>query len=222
MIPMPLVRFPDPRSADSDGLVAIGGDLHPETVISAYRQGIFPWPSEGYPLLWFSPEERAILNFEDLHIPRSLAAARRREPFEFTIDQAFDEVIRACATTPRPGQDGTWITPEIVKAYNRLHHLGITHSVEAWREGRLVGGIYGVNVDGVFAAESMFFREPNASKLALLHLIDHLRSHDLDWLDIQVMTLHLKRLGACNIGRDRFLQQLSSTRSRGLRTFSQL
>src|SRR5512135_1256088 len=123
--PMPVSEFPDPRSANPEGVVAIGGDLHPQSLLLAYRQGIFPWPVEGLPLLWFSPAERGVLEFAQLHVPRSLARARKRTALRFTIDAAFAAVIRACADTPRPGQDGTWITPHIVAAYTRLHRMGI-------------------------------------------------------------------------------------------------
>ena len=216
---MPVAEFPDPRSANRDGIVAVGGDLHPRSLLLAYRQGIFPWPVEGFPLLWFCPPERGVLEFRDLHLPRSLLRACRQTALRFSTDQAFPEVIRACAATPRPGQDGTWITPQIIAAYIRLHRMGIAHSAEAWHGERLVAGIYGVEVDGAFAAESMFHREPNASKLALLHLIDHLRARGLDWLDIQVLTPHLARLGAKAIPRDKFLEKLRRTRTRGLRLF---
>jgi leucyl/phenylalanyl-tRNA--protein transferase len=187
--------------------------------MTAYRQGIFPWPVAGLPLLWFSPAERGVLIFGDLHIARSLRRARRRSALRFTVDQAFGTVIRACADTPRPGQDGTWITPQIVAAYVRLHRLGIAHSVEAWDGTDLVAGLYGVDVDGAFAAESMFYRAPDASKLTLLWLVDHLRSRGLDWLDIQVLTPHMSRLGGRGIARDTFLARLRETRKRGLRLF---
>ena len=216
---MPVRRFPDPRSATRDGLVAVGGDLHPDTLRLAYRSGIFPWPAPGLPLLWFSPPERGVLDFADLHVSRSLERAARRSPFRLTVDRDFPAVIRGCAGTPRPGQDGTWITPDIVDAYDHLHALGVAHSAEAWDGGRLVGGIYGVDVDGAFAAESMFYREPNASKLALLHLVAHLGARGLDWLDIQVMTPHMARFGARGMPRDRFLSRLAATRARGLRLF---
>ncbi len=216
---MPIVAFPDPLTANADGIVAVGGDLHPESLLLAYRQGIFPWPVDGLPLLWFCPAERAILEFADLHVPRSLARARTRSTLHFTIDAAFPAVIRACAETPRPGQDGTWITLQIVAAYTLLHRMGIAHSVEAWNDKHLVGGIYGVAIDGAFAAESMFYREPNASKLALLHLIEHLRSRGLDWLDTQMLTPHIERLGARTIRRDVFLKKLQQTRARGLALF---
>jgi leucyl/phenylalanyl-tRNA--protein transferase len=216
---MPVVEFPDPRSANSDGIVAIGGDLHPQSLLLAYRQGIFPWPVEGMPLLWFCPAERGALEFSELHLPRSLVAARRRTRLRFSIDAAFPDVIRACASSARPEQEGTWITPDVIAAYTRFHRLGYAHSVEAWDDERLVGGLYGVDVGGAFAAESMFYREPNASKLALLHLIEHLRSHGLDWIDIQVLTPHLLRLGAKTIGRDEFLEKLRQTRARRLQLF---
>lgn len=210
---MPVSEFPDPRSANADGVVAIGGDLHPRSLLLAYRQGIFPWPVPGLPLLWFCPEQRGVLEFHNLHLPRSLIRARRRSTLRFTIDAAFPAVIRACADSPRPGQDGTWITDEVVAAYIRFHELGYAHSVEAWDAAALVGGVYGVAIDGAFAAESMFYRQPYASKLALLHLVDHLRVRGLDWLDIQVLTPHLQRLGATEMPRELFLARLAETRS---------
>jgi leucyl/phenylalanyl-tRNA--protein transferase len=216
---MAIIQFPDPRTASPEGIVAIGGDLHPESVLAAYRQGIFPWPVEKLPLLWFCPAERGVLQFDALHVPRSLARARRQAPFLFTVDRAFPAVIRGCAETPRPAQHGTWITPAVVAAYVRLHEMGVAHSVEAWLGGALVGGVYGVDVDGAFAAESMFYRRPNASKLALLHLIDHLRDAGLDWMDVQTLTPHMQRLGARLIAREDFLGLLARTRARGLQLF---
>jgi leucyl/phenylalanyl-tRNA--protein transferase len=202
-----------------DDIVAVGGDLDPGTLLLAYRNGVFPWPVEGLPLLWFCPRERAILELDALHVSRSLARERRRTTLRFTTDAAFEDVIRGCALAPRPGQDATWITADIVAAYIRLHRLGVAHSVEAWRGDALVGGLYGVEVDGAFAAESMFHREPNASKLALLHLLDHVAARGLDWIDIQVMTPHLEHLGARPIPRAEFLGRLTRTRARGLRLF---
>jgi leucyl/phenylalanyl-tRNA--protein transferase len=208
-----------PVSTGSDDIVAVGGDLEPETLVAAYRAGVFPWPTEGLPLLWFCPRRRAVLAFDALHVGRSLARARRRTDLRFTVDEDFPAVIRGCAETPRPEQDGTWIDQEMVAAYERLHCLGIAHSVEAWRGDRLVGGIYGVDSGGAFAAESMFYAEPWASKLALLHLVDHLRSRGLDWLDIQVMTPHMAHLGASEIPRREFLALLRRTRRRELVLF---
>ena len=218
---MIVVEFPDPSEADEHGIVAMGGDLEPESLLLAYRQGIFPWPVEGLPLLWFSPAARGVLEFADLHLARSLVRERRRTTLRLSIDRAFVRVIRACARVRRRGQRGTWITAAIVDAYTRLHELGIAHSVEAWRGERLVGGVYGVDVDGAFAAESMFHLEPNASKLALWHLIEHLRGRGLDWLDVQVLSPHLQRLGAKEIPREEFLEKLARARARGTTLFPQ-
>ncbi|HLK11453.1 MAG TPA: leucyl/phenylalanyl-tRNA--protein transferase [Candidatus Binatia bacterium] len=200
-------------------LVAVGGELRPEVLLAAYRRGIFPWPAEGMPMLWFSPAERAIVEFDRLHLGRTLARARRRSTLRFTVDAAFAAVIGACATVPRPGQQGTWITPEVIAAYVRLHRRGVAHSVEAWHGSRLAGGIYGVAIDGAFSAESMFHREADASKLALVHLVEHLQARGLDWMDVQVLTPHLERLGARTIPRAAFLARLARTRARGLRLF---
>ncbi|MBY0273968.1 leucyl/phenylalanyl-tRNA--protein transferase [Candidatus Binatia bacterium] len=209
-------------STSSDDIVALGGNLEPATLREAYRNGVFPWPAEDLPLLWFCPRERAILEYRHLHVGRSLARARRQTRCTFTLDTAFEDVILTCASEPRPGQDGTWITDEMIEAYVRLHRLGVAHSVEAWLDGRLVGGLYGVDTDGAFSAESMFYHEPWASKLALLHLLDHLAARGLDWIDIQVMTPHMERLGARNITRREFLARLRRTRALGLALFDPL
>lgn len=206
-------------SSQADDIVAVGGSLDPGTLLRAYRRGVFPWPTEGLPLLWFCPRERAVLDFAGIHLSRSLVRARRRSTLRFTIDRDFPAVIRACAAAPRPGQDGTWITPAMERAYLRLHGLGFAHSVEAWEDGELVGGVYGVDADGAFSAESMFHERPWASKLALLHLVDHLRERGLDWIDIQVMTPHMERMGAQLVARPAFLLRLERTRRLGLRTF---
>lgn len=216
---MPVTRFPDPRRSTPEGIVALGGDLHPDSLILAYSQGIFPWPIEGLPLAWFCPPERAILEFEQLHIPRSLVRAKKNSHLLFTRDQAFREVITACGELPRPNPGGTWITPEMRKAYIHLHKQGIAHSMEAWEGKELVGGIYGVEVRGVFSGESMFYRKPNASKLVLLALMDYLNSKGLSWIDIQVMTPHMESLGARLLNRDLFLKKLSQTQALGLQLF---
>jgi leucyl/phenylalanyl-tRNA--protein transferase len=218
---MAIVQFPDPRTASPEGIVAVGGDLEPASVMTAYRQGIFPWPVDKLPLLWFSPPERGILEFRDLHVPRSLVRARKTSTFRFSIDEAFGRVIRNCADTVRPGQQGTWITADIVSAYVTLHRLGIAHSVEAWQDDELCGGLYGVDVDGAFAAESMFYLVANASKLAVLHLIEYLSDRGLDWIDVQTLTPHMARLGARAIPRDEFLFRLQKTRRLGLRLFDE-
>ena len=206
-------------STSSDDIVALGGNLEPATLREAYRNGVFPWPAEDLPLLWFCPRERAILEYDHLHVGRSLARARRQSPFRFTIDAAFEDVILHCASEPRPGQDGTWITDDMIEAYARLHHLGVAHSVETWLDGHLVGGLYGVDTDGAFSAESMYYHEPWASKLALLHLLDHFAARGLRWIDIQVMTPHMERLGARNVARREFLALLRRTRAQGLTLF---
>ena len=210
----------DPRRAGDRDIVGIGGDLTTENLLAAYRHGIFPWPVSGLPLLWFCPPQRAILDFADLRVSERLARLRRHSPLAFTIDHAFADVMLACRQTPRPRQDGTWITPAMLRAYKEFHQAGHAHSVEAWDEnGALVGGLYGVAVDGAFAGESMFHHAPNASKLALLHLIDHLKSRGLDWIDIQTLTPHMQALGATLIPRNQFLDQLQATRTRGLTLF---
>jgi leucyl/phenylalanyl-tRNA--protein transferase len=210
-------RFPDPRYARGD-VVAVGDDLRVDTLRDAYRHGIFPWPHEELPLPWFSPRRRTVLFFDELHVGRTLRRARRSD-LSFSIDEAFAEVIAACATVPRGDDVGTWIGPEIIAAYARLHRAGDAHSVEVWSGGELVGGLYGVDAGGVFTGESMFHRAPNASKLALLHLVDHLRARGATWLDCQVMTGHMRALGAREIGRAKFLDMLAAAQASGLDLF---
>jgi leucyl/phenylalanyl-tRNA--protein transferase len=212
-------RFPDPCEATPEGIVAVGGRPEPELLGEAYGRGIFPWPVEGYPLLWFSPPERGVLFFDELHVPRSLARERRRTRLTFTFDRAFERVIRACRSVVRAHEKGTWITPAMVRGYCEFHQAGHAHSVEAWEDGELVGGLYGVDAGGAFAGESMFHLRPNASKLALLHLIEHLRARGLSWLDIQVLTPHMEALGARLVPREEFLTLLARERRRGLKLF---
>ncbi|HUF18443.1 MAG TPA: leucyl/phenylalanyl-tRNA--protein transferase [Thermoanaerobaculia bacterium] len=213
--------FPDPRRARGD-VVALGDDLRPDTILDAYRHGIFPWPAEGMILPWFSPKRRAVLDYDRLHVSRSLKRARRSTAFTFTIDRAFPAVIRACAEASRPDQDGTWIFPEVIEAYTELHRLGHAHSIEVWEDDLLVGGIYGVDAGGAFGGESMFYRRPDASKLALLHLMDHLHERGLDWFDIQVMTLHMESLGARLISRSAFLDRLEKAQKVGRELFDRM
>ena len=210
--------FPDPRYAPSD-VVAMGEDLRVETLREAYRKGIFPWPHDGLPLPWFSPRRRAVIVFDELHVGRSLQKAQKRAPYAFTIDRDFDAVIRHCSTVPRPEQDGTWIEPKIVEAYTRFHRAGDVHSVEAWDGEELVGGLYGIDAGGVFTGESMFHLRPDASKLALLFLIDHLRTRGATFLDCQVMTPHMEALGAREVARGRFLDWLATAQANGIRLF---
>ena len=214
-----LIDFPDPRDAPFGDIVAVGGNLHPLNLRRAYARGIFPWPIEGWPLTWFSPQERAIIEFENLKVPRSLSKVRRCAPYRLTIDAAFPDVILACARIKRRDEQGTWITPDMFRAYCRLHEQGHAHSVEAWDGDALVGGLYGVDAGGAFAGESMFYLRPNASKLALLHLIEHLRQRGLDWLDIQVVTPHMQALGARAVTRSEFLEKLDGTLALKLKLF---
>ncbi|HKE56967.1 MAG TPA: leucyl/phenylalanyl-tRNA--protein transferase [Pyrinomonadaceae bacterium] len=212
-----LNQFYEPPSVND--IVAVGGALSTENLVRAYRSGIFPWPIDEEILPWFCPERRAILDFSDLHIPKRLARVQRQQPFHFTIDRAFQAVIVACATVRRKEESGTWITRPMINAYCKLHLDGHAHSVEAWQGQSLVGGVYGVDAGGAFSGESMFSYQSNASKLALLHLIEHLRAKGLGWIDIQTMTPHMQALGAKEIFRSEFLRRLSFEQSRKLRLF---
>ena len=209
-----MTTFPDPRYAPGD-IVAMGEDLRVDTLREAYRKGIFPWPHDGLPLPWFSPRRRAVIFFDELHVGRSLRKAANRRPFRFTIDTTFDRVIHACAAAARPEQDGTWISPDIIAAYTALHRAGDAHSVEVWDGDTLVGGLYGVDSGGVYTGESMFHERTDASKLAVLFLIDHLASRNAKLLDCQVMTPHMEALGAREIPRSRFLDALATAQAAG-------
>ncbi|PWU20866.1 MAG: leucyl/phenylalanyl-tRNA--protein transferase [Bdellovibrio sp.] len=198
-------RFPDPADATGEGLVAVGGQLDPQTLLTAYGQGIFPWPQPDTPMLWFSPDPRGVLVFKDLHISRSLRRAQKKLKWEFTVNQAFDRVIQACAGQPRPGQNGTWITPEVIAAYRRLFARGHVLSVECWEGEEVVGGIYGVITEKYFSAESMFHLRPNASKLCLLELVGELRRRGHAWMDVQMITPVVAALGGKYIPRKQFL-----------------
>ncbi len=212
--------WPSPHPADDYGLVALDYNLSPERLISAYRHGIFPWPDSGAsrPIPWVCPPQRAILEFSALHVPRNLRKSQRAlASLRFTIDQAFETVIAACALAPRPGQRGTWITPPMVAAYTELHRRGHAHSVEAWADDALVAGLYGVSASGVFSGESMFHRVNDGSKLCVLHLIEHLRGRGATWIDIQQLTRHFELMGAREIERADFLRRLA-TEQRANRT----
>jgi leucyl/phenylalanyl-tRNA--protein transferase len=200
--------FPDPAKADRDGLLAMGGDLRPERLVAAYRAGIFPWFSEGEPILWWSPDPRACLRPSEVHISKSLAKVLRQGRFQLRLDTAFGEVIRACAHTERPGQQGTWITPAMAQAYEELHRRGIAHSVEAWQEGRLVGGLYGLALGRAFFGESMFSRERDASKVCFARLARALDAAGFQLLDCQVENPHTTSLGAGALPRVEFLRRL--------------
>ena len=195
-------------------------ELAVERLLEAYAQGAFPWPHSPYgPIPWASPDPRAILEFDRLTVPRSLRQQRAKTTLRFSLDEAFPAVIAACARARRPGQRSTWITPAMERAYVRLHEAGHAHSCEAWDGSKLVGGVYGVDAGGAFAGESMFHAAPNASKLALLHLIDHLRSRGAAWMDIQMLTPHLEALGAREIPRAEFLRLLAQALEKGAALF---
>jgi len=199
---MPL---PDPASANEDGLVAVGGDLSVERLREAYSNGIFPWSAA--PPTWWSPDPRAVIELDQLSVSRRLRQKLRQGRFRATFDRAFDRVILGCARAPR-ADDGTWISPSLAGAYSRFHRAGFAHSVEIWNEEDLVGGIYGVALGGVFAGESMFHTESDASKAALYYLVEHLRDRGFVLFDVQVANAFTLQMGATEISRDEFLRRL--------------
>jgi leucyl/phenylalanyl-tRNA--protein transferase len=199
------MTFLDPELADAEGLVGVGGDLSPSRLLTAYRRGIFPFYDETTPILWWSPDPRAILEMNGLHVSRRLARTIRSDRFRVTFDRAFEDVMRGCAH--RPG-DGTWITSEMIAAYVELHRLGHAHSVEVWHDEVLAGGVYGVAVGGLFAGESMFTRVRDASKVALAHLMAHLRQRGFTLFDVQFVNDHTASLGAIEIPRTEYLARL--------------
>lgn len=210
------LAFPDPRDAEPDGLLAAGGDLRAERLVLAYSLGIFPWYG-GPPILWFSPDPRAVLRPAELRVSRRLLRTLRSGRFELRLDTAFRRVMEACAEAPRPGQDGTWITPDMIDAYEELHRLGLAHSAEAWREERLVGGLYGVALGSAFFGESMFHAERDASKAAFVALVWQLDAFGFDLFDGQLPTPHLTRLGLRAWPRERFLAALAKSVARPTR-----
>ena len=202
--------FPPPEWADEDGLLAVGGDLRPERLLRAYNAGIFPWYGEGLPILWHSPDPRMALLTRELRVPRSLAKLMRRAPYEIRFDTRFRDVITACGQATRGDQPpGTWITRAMLEAYCELHALGHAHSAEAYQDGELVGGLYGVSQGGVFFGESMFARAPDASKIAFVTLARQLLCWGIDLIDCQTYTDHLARFGATLWPRARFLETLA-------------
>jgi len=200
-------RLPDPSQAREDGLVAVGGDLSVERLLEAYQSGLFPWSVN--PITWWSPDPRGVLQVGAVHVSRSLARTLRQAPYTVTFDQNFSAVIRACAEVPRSGASSTWISPQLLEAYEQLAQAGHAHSVECWQEGRLVGGVYGVCVGGFFAGESMFHRADDASKVALVHLDRHLASRGFTLLDCQMVTSVTRSLGATEIPRADYLDRLA-------------
>jgi leucyl/phenylalanyl-tRNA--protein transferase len=226
------IIFPNPRQHEftewvlfgdyyynARDIIGFGGDLTVANLRRAYRRGIFPWHVDGLPLPWYCPEKRAILEFEKLHVPKSLRKERAKTEFTFSIDRDFRAVIENCARVRRSDGYGTWITSDFIRAFCEFHAAGEAHSVEVWDGAELVGGLYGVDAGGSFCGESMFHRRSNASKFALLHLIDHLRARGATWLDIQVMTPHFEVLGAQEIPRAEFLDKLEGAQTQNLKLF---
>lgn len=203
-------RLVFPPAADAEeGLLAVGGDLSPDRLVLAYSSGIFPWYEEGQPILWHSPDPRMVLASDAVRIPRSLRQVLRRGRYRVTLDTAFRRVIESCASTRRPGQEGTWITRDMQDAYDRLHRRGLAHSVEAWSGERLVGGLYGVSLGAAFFGESMFAHSPDASKVAFVTLAAQLARWKIGLIDCQVHTEHLARFGAEEWPRSRYLAALA-------------
>ena len=218
----PPIMFPPVEVADEFGVVCWGGEISPTTLTAAYHQGIFPWPHRGMPTLWFAPPQRALLYCDELHIGSRLKRYLRRAQFEIRFDTAFDEVIEACAQ-PRWSEGvwerGSWINNAIKRAYKQLHRRGHAHSVEAWQNGELVGGLYGVSWGDYFAGESMFYQRDGASKAALIGLVEHLQSRGVTWLDCEVMTPHFERMGAREVPRAQFMESLGFAIARPTRLF---
>lgn len=204
---MPSFNFPNPSLADPDGLLAVGGDLEPETLLCAYKNGIFPWFDSDTPILWWCPDPRAILEFNNLYVSKRLARTLRGDKFQVTFNQDFDAVVKGCAYRP---EEGTWITPEVAKAYGKFHQLGHAHSVEVWQDGSLVGGLYGVAIGGLFAGESMFSTVSDASKIALVALVDRLKHKGFQLFDLQIINDHTSMMGATEIPRDSYLARIKT------------
>jgi leucyl/phenylalanyl-tRNA--protein transferase len=205
--------FPPPQHASQEGLLAVGGDLSRERLLLAYRMGIFPWYSDSEPILWWSPDPRLVLYLREFHISKTLKKVIKKGVFQITMDTAFEQVIRACAHVHANDDGGTWIVKDMVEAYHQLHVSGYAHSVEAWHQGQLVGGLYGVSLGRSFFGESMFSVMSNASSVALATLAEHLIEKSFDMIDCQVTTSHLKKFGAREIPRERFLEQLKESLS---------
>ncbi|QHI37152.1 Leucyl/phenylalanyl-tRNA--protein transferase [Kordia antarctica] len=202
------IAFPPIEETSPEGILAFGGDLKPERLLLAYKNGIFPWYSHDEPIIWWSPDPRMILFPEDLKVSKSMKQLLRRETFKVTYNTAFERVIQACAIIQRPGQDDTWITTEMEEAYIQLHKMGYATSVEVWRDEKLVGGVYGIDLGHVFCGESMFSLESNASKYGFIHLVEKLKTTGCQLIDCQMHTNHLASLGAYEVPREVFLSYL--------------
>jgi leucyl/phenylalanyl-tRNA--protein transferase len=208
-----LRSFPSPEETGPEGILQVSDDISVDRLREAYSFGIFPWPAEGYPILWFSPLERGVIDFANFHQPKSLAKWMRQNDLRFTWNQRFKTVIEHCQRTPRPGQSGTWITPRLKHAYVEFHEAGYAHSLECWRGGDLIGGMYGVYVGGAFCGESMFYLESNASKACLVYLVEFLADAGLSWVDVQMVTPTVEQMGGHLITRREFLSRLEAGKS---------
>ncbi len=204
------LTFPPPELAEKDGLLAVGGDLREKRLLLAYSAGIFPWYSEGYPILWWSPDPRLILVPGDLKVTRSLRQSLKKNIFRVTADTAFERVIRSCAETPRKKEKGTWITEAMIEAYIGLHHAGFAHSIESWYGDELAGGLYGISLGKAFFGESMFAKKSNASKIAFVKLVRKLAEWNFQLIDCQVTTQHLMSFGAKEVSREVFMKLLAN------------
>ena len=202
------LMFPPVHLAGTDGLLAMGGDLSPERLLLAYRSGIFPW-YEGEHILWWCPDPRFVLFPEDLKISKSIKPLLHRNEFEFTVNKAFKQVIHFCKKISRPGQQGTWITDEVEKAFIRMHELGHAHSAEVWKDGTLAGGLYGIRIGNVFFGESMFSKQSNASRFAFIKYVEQLKAEGVELIDCQVYTEYLESMGAVMIMREDFIRLLN-------------
>jgi leucyl/phenylalanyl-tRNA--protein transferase len=207
------IGFP-PLEEAWEGLLAIGGDLNEARLIAAYESGVFPWYGENDPILWWAPEKRCILRLEDLKVSKSMRNVLNRRDYKIKIDTAFEAVLRNCGELRKNGE-GTWISEEIIEAYLRLHELGLAHSFETWRNGKLIGGLYGVSIGHMFFGESMYSSESNASKIAFIHLVEWARKHHFGPIDCQIQNNHLETLGACEIPRSEFMSILRTHLSNG-------
>jgi leucyl/phenylalanyl-tRNA--protein transferase len=210
--------FPPPELAEKDGLLAIGGDLSPERLLLAYSNGIFPWFSVGDPILWWSPSPRLVIFPDEFKVPKRLSRLIRQEKYSVTLDQAFRQVITGCATSAERDKKGTWITRDMIAAYCRLHDMGLAHSVECWQEDKLAGGLYGISLGGFFFGESMFSRQANCSKIALVSLVEKLVQWDFDLIDCQMKTAHLMQFGAREIPGPEFQMLLAKSMARQTHT----
>jgi leucyl/phenylalanyl-tRNA--protein transferase len=205
------IEFPSPHFAEEDGLLAVGGCLSEERLLLAYRMGIFPWFSEGDPVLWWSPDPRLVLYPQELRVSKSLQKVIRKKQFHLTMDTAFTRVINACASSRTQNAEGTWITKDMIESYIKLHESGFAHSVEAWYKGELAGGLYGVSLGRCFFGESMFTRLSNASKIAFVALVHFLEKLSFDLVDCQITTRHMVSFGAKEVPRAKFLKQVGDS-----------